>query len=83
VTQQRKTMDGREADPETNLAARGSSRGLAGILGAFTTPRKRSSVGWQAHNSVMADQLELRFGGAFSGMLGISPSPGAHFSQPG
>jgi molecular chaperone DnaK len=45
--------------------------------GAFTTPRKRSSVGWQAHNSVMADQLELRFGGAFSGMLGISPSPGA------
>ena len=33
-------------------------------------PRKRSSVGWQAHNLVMADQLELRFGWAFSVMLG-------------
>ena len=29
----------READTATNPAARGSSRGLAGILGAFTTPR--------------------------------------------
>jgi hypothetical protein len=48
----------------TNPAA-GDSRGLAGILGAFTTPRKGSSVGWQTPNLVMTDQLELRFGGIF------------------
>ena len=64
MTRQRKTMDCREADTPTNPAAPGSSRGLAGILGAFTTPRKRSSVGWQAHNlvalsHVLASSLDL------------------------